>query len=167
MPHSYAMYHDCTNLYGKSMCMKLPLKDFCWHSEEEIKSFDIHNTPENGDIGYVMEVDLEYPPELHDYHNDYPLAPEKREIHDEMLSPYTKCLLEHLKQKRVPTTKLIASVENKTKYILDYRALKLYIRLGLRVAKIHKILSFFPNGMVANTHRFQYTKKKTLLVGIS
>jgi hypothetical protein len=46
--------------------MKLPLKDFCWHSEEEIKSFDIHNTPENGDIGYVMEVDLEYPPELHD-----------------------------------------------------------------------------------------------------
>jgi hypothetical protein len=43
--------------------MKLPLKDFCWHSEEEIKSFDIHNTPENGDIGYVMEVDLEYPPE--------------------------------------------------------------------------------------------------------
>ena len=109
------------------MYMKLPLKDLCWLNGEYIKAFDIHSTSENGDTGYVMEVDLEYQPELHDYHNDYPLAPEKREIHDEMLSPYTKGLLEHLKQNRVTSTKRIASVENKTKYILNYRARKLYI----------------------------------------
>ena len=60
------------------MYMKLPLKDLCWLNGEYIKSFDIHNTSENGDNDYVMEVDLEYQPELHDYHNDYPLAPEKK-----------------------------------------------------------------------------------------
>ena len=43
---------------------------------------------ENSSVGYFLEADLEYPSQLHDYHNDYPLAPEKLEISSDMLSKY-------------------------------------------------------------------------------
>ena len=41
-------------------------------------------------IGYFLEVDLEYPEELHELHNDFPLAPEKRTVNSDMLSKYGK-----------------------------------------------------------------------------
>ena len=78
-----------------------------------------------------------------------------------MLSTYTKGLLEHLKQKRVTSTKRIALVENKTKYILNYRARKLYIRLGLRVTQILKILSFSKQLGCKHTLISIHKKKKT------
>jgi hypothetical protein len=84
-----------------------------------------------------------------------------------MLSPYTKGLLEHLKQKRVTSTKRIASVEKETKYILNYRARKLYIRLGLRVTQIHKILSFSKQLGCKHTLISIHKKEKKLFVGIS
>ena len=43
---------------------------------------------ENSSIGYTLEAGLEYPSELHDSHNDHPLAPEKLEIGLDMLSKY-------------------------------------------------------------------------------
>ena len=41
-------------------------------------------------VGYISEVDLEYCKDLHDVHNDYPLAPEKIEGSYDMLSKYCK-----------------------------------------------------------------------------
>ena len=43
---------------------------------------------EKSDTGYLFEVNLEYPDELHELHNDYPLAPEKLAVSNDMLLAY-------------------------------------------------------------------------------
>ena len=73
---SYINYIDANNLYGLAMCQKLPYKgikfinDVSNFTEEEILNYD------DGDEGYILDVDLEYPKELHDKRIDYPLAPQ-------------------------------------------------------------------------------------------
>ena len=52
-------------------------KDFKWLKNEEINNFNINELTDDGSDGYILEVDLDYPKELHDSHNEYPLAPEK------------------------------------------------------------------------------------------
>ena len=49
---------------------------------------DLNKYASNSSKGCVLEVDLKYPKELHELHNDYPLAPDKIEIKREMLSEY-------------------------------------------------------------------------------
>ena len=55
----------------------LPYGGFEWLSQEEINRFDVNSIEEYSSSGYILEVNLVYPDELHDFHNDYPLAPEK------------------------------------------------------------------------------------------
>ena len=87
-------------------------------------------------------MNLDYPKELHDYHNDYPLAPEKMKVIEDMLSPYAKKLLEDLQLKGTSTEKLIPNLRPKEKYIVHYRNLKLYTELGMKLSKIHRVLTF-------------------------
>ena len=82
---TYLMYLDANNLYGLAMSKYLPYKDFTWcHSL--LTTDDILNYDETSDTGYILDVDLEYPPELHDLHSDYPLAPELNSVSSNMLS---------------------------------------------------------------------------------
>ena len=62
------------------MSQYLPYSRFKWLNQKEIPDFFFNSISENSSIGYVLEVDLECPSELHELHNDYPLAPEKLEI---------------------------------------------------------------------------------------
>ncbi|GBP03278.1 hypothetical protein EVAR_101295_1 [Eumeta japonica] len=65
---------DANNLYGWAMSESLPEGKFEWI--EDIDSFDISTVSENSDFGYILEVDLDYPEELHDSHNDLPFCAE-------------------------------------------------------------------------------------------
>ena len=89
---SYIMYLDANNLYGWAMSQKLPSGNFRWITCPEYINLDSYD--ENSAKGLILEVDLEYPPELHHLHNDYPLAPEKMLVKPEMLSDYSKGILE-------------------------------------------------------------------------
>ena len=76
-PTKYLTYLDANNLYGWAMSQPLPINNFEWMNKKELKELDTNKFETNQEIGYMLEVDLEYPHELHDLHNDYPLAPEK------------------------------------------------------------------------------------------
>lgn len=78
------------------MSQPLPVNDFKWMAEREIVSFDVTTIPDDAETSYILEVDLEYPPKLHDLHSDYPLAPEKMLITHDMLSPYQQELKKEL-----------------------------------------------------------------------
>ena len=72
-----------------------PYGEFKWL--ENIDGFGMMVIDEKSKTGYILEVDLEYPDELHELHNDYPLAPEKRAVSSDMLSKYCKKLLKNIK----------------------------------------------------------------------
>ena len=69
------MYLDENNLYGWGMSQYLPYGGF--KCLKNVDNFDVNSTSEKSPIGYILEADLEYPDELHELYNDYPLAPEK------------------------------------------------------------------------------------------
>ena len=76
----YITYLDANNLYGWEMCQYLPYNGFKWLNQKEIHRFDVNSIEENSSIGYILEVDLKYPSELHELHNGCPLATEMFEI---------------------------------------------------------------------------------------
>lgn len=147
-PTSFLAYYDVNNLYGFNMSQKLPTGFFTFLTPEEIDCFDIRTIPEDGSKGYILEVDLEYPENLHDSHNDFPLAPEGKFIPNDNLSFYAKKVLKKLHNKtdalppRAKTEKLLTTLENKENYVLHYKNLQLYLQLGLKLKRIHRILEF-------------------------
>jgi hypothetical protein len=69
---SYFRYWDANNLYGCAMSEPLPVQNFKWMTEDQFENWR--------DYPCFLEVDLEYPKDLHDLHNDYPLAPERMKL---------------------------------------------------------------------------------------
>ena len=124
------------------MCESLPEKEFDFMTEEQLATFDFLSVPDDAPEGYILEVDLECPADLHDAHSDYPLCPESTIIRPEDLSPYTVSLAEKLGVKTSGCRKLVGTLKRKERYTLHYRNLKLYVRLGMRLTKIHRAISF-------------------------
>ena len=87
-PSIFITYLDMNNLYGWAMSEYLPYGGFKWL--KNVDEFDVMSVSEKSPIGYFLEVDLKYPNELHELHNDYPLAPEKLAVSCDMLSKYCK-----------------------------------------------------------------------------
>ena len=132
---SFLMYLDANNLYGWAMSKPLPYGNFKWVNADGVI------TKEYG-IGHIYEVDLEYPEELHDLHNDYPCAPEKIKVTDDMLSDYCREIKDKFNICSGNVNKLIPTLSDKTNYVLHEENLKLYLSLGLKLKKIHRVLEF-------------------------
>ena len=91
-PSAITSYLDMNNLYGWAMSEYLPYEGFEWL--KNVDKFEVTNLISvKSLIGYLLEVDLEYPNELHELHNGYPLTPEKLAVSSDMLSKYCKKLL--------------------------------------------------------------------------
>ena len=118
----------------------LPYGGFNWL--KNVDTFDVMSISEKNPIGYFLEVDLQYPDELHELHNDYPLVPEKLAVSSDMLSDYCKKIADKYEMKVGDVKKLIPDLGNKTNYAVHYRNLQLYLSLGMKLTKIHKVLKF-------------------------
>ena len=114
MISKYIMYLDANNLYGWAMSKPLPTHGFKWMKVDELETWELHSC--------ILEVDLEYPKDLHDLHNDYPLAPEQIVVNK--------------------VSKLIPNLGDKKKYVLHYENLKQYLKLGLKLTHIHRGIKF-------------------------
>ena len=129
-PSKFITYLDMNNLYGWAMSGYLPYGGFKWL--KNVEGFDVNSISEESPIGYILEVDLEYPDELHELHNDYPLAPEKLAVSSDMLSKYCKKIADKYEIKVGDVKKLIPNLGNKTNYVVYYRNLQLYLSLGMK-----------------------------------
>ena len=83
--------------------------------------------------GYILEVDLEYPDELHGLHNDYPLAPEKLKIDHGMLSRYCSEIAHQYDKNVGGVDILFPNLGNKSRYVLHYRNHQLCLPLGSEI----------------------------------
>ncbi|XP_047515259.1 uncharacterized protein LOC125056273 [Pieris napi] len=116
---SFLMYFDANNLYGWAMSQYLPTGGFEWVSADTD-----FNVSCSSDIGFILEVDLEYPVDLHDKHSDLPLCPENIPVGD------------------AKEIRLIPNLKNKSKYIIHYRNLIQCLKMGLKLLKVYRILKF-------------------------
>ena len=103
-------YLDDNNRYGWVMSIQLPTSKFNWMTDNELDDWK--------HLSCFLEVDLEYPEDLHSFHNVYRLAPERIKIRN--------------------VEKLIPNLNNRTNYIVHYENLNLYEILGLKITKIYR-----------------------------
>ena len=141
--NGFIFYCDANNLYGYAMCQYLPTGGFKFLTSDEIKEWTVDkmlSLKNEQNHGFFFEVDLEYPEELHDKHNNYPCAPEKIRVEFSELSQQQQAYAKDSNIK--PSEKLHLTLRNKKNYKLHYRNLQQYIKLGLKLKKNHKILQF-------------------------
>ncbi|XP_063219333.1 uncharacterized protein LOC134529321 isoform X2 [Bacillus rossius redtenbacheri] len=119
-PSTHVAYLDANNLYGWAMSLPLPVSGFKWVGAD----IDVMSIPDEGQTGYILEVDVEYPSALHKDHKDLPFLPVSQ------CPPGSR------------QTKLITTLESKENYIIHFRNLKQAIQHGLRLKKVHRVLEF-------------------------
>ena len=118
-PSSYIQYLDANNLYGWAMSQPLPTGGLKW---VDIGIDQVHELSKREDYGYILEVDVKYPPEIHDSHDELPFMSERLNING--------------------VTKLVPNVKDKSKYVIHIRALAQALDHGLVLERIHRAIEF-------------------------
>ncbi|CAP36217.2 Protein CBG18874 [Caenorhabditis briggsae] len=123
----YLLYLDANNLYGWAMSQKLPYDEFEFVEDFTLEMIDDLVSKEKG---CILEVDLDYPEELHDKHNDLPFCPENKRVGS--------------------TNKLINDFSPKRNYVIHYKALLQVLDHGLILKKIHRVITFKESNWLAS-----------------
>ena len=162
-PSNYINYLDANNLYGLAMSMKLPIGKLKWIKKMLTEQM-IMDWNENDDNAYILEVDLEYPKEIHDEHSDYPLAPENMNITENLLSNHQRELHRHYyngKEARdEKTPKLILNLQDKNRYVVHIKALQFYLQKGMKLKHIHRGVKFQQRAWLKTWIDFNTEKRK-------
>ena len=119
--NKHILYLDMNNLYGHAMSQYLPYANFKWVKNINEIEQKLTKIKSNSSTGHILEVDLEYPKNLHYEHNDYPIALEKINIQKEWLSNYC---LEIANEHNISTgtnKKLVTDLMDKNNYVIYYR----------------------------------------------
>ena len=120
---SYLEYLDANNLYGWAMCEKLPVNGFKWVTKLNRFNEDfIKNYNKNSNVGYFLDVDIEYPKNLYKMHSDLPFLPDRKKIGK--------------------IEKFVCGIEDKEKYVIHINALKNSVNHGLRLINVHRVIQF-------------------------
>lgn len=158
---TWARYWDANNLYGGGMTApNLPSGNFKWMSDEEL------NVPIHQMKDCFVEVDCDYPEELHDLHNDYPFLPEHMAPTEDMLSPHQKDLLNKLpdgkqiRQAIGKQPKLIPTLNGRKKYVVHIEELQCAVRHGIKVTKVHRGVKFDSAPVMRDYILFNTAKRK-------
>ena len=142
-PISYIVYLDANNLYGWALSQRVPSGVAEWVDRVNYEQINWQTIDEEAEFGYILDCDLEYPVELHDAHNDYPLAPQRLTIGLQMLSRKQRQLRIQLGiSGNGESSKLCPNLMNKEHYIVHYRNLKFYLQHGLIMTRVHAVLRF-------------------------
>ena len=153
-PSVYGAFFDVTSLYAGTMQQTLPSDSYLWN--ETITLAEVLNTSDDSPVAYFVEVDLDYPIELHDSHNDLPLAPEKLSIQQSWLSPFAENF--GVKIASEAPKKLIETLFDKQNYVCHYRNWKFYLKHGLKVKQLRRVLQFRQSKWLGD-----YIKKNTVM----
>ena len=140
-PSSHIPYLDANNHYGWAMSQPFHTGAFRWAEDCEQLAKTIADHPADDPEGFILEVDLEYPEDLHNAHNAYPLATERMVVQKKWMSEYQHNLL-GVGVAPTEVEKLVPNLRNKNRYVLHYRNLQLNTSLGMRLTKLHRVLRF-------------------------
>ena len=116
---SYLQYLGANNLYGWAMSQPLPSGGFKW---VDVNPNEISELATRTDKGYLLEIDVSYPKELHNSHNDLPFMCERMEINQ--------------------VEKLVPSLSDKKNYVIHIQAWNQVLQHGLRLDRIHRAIEF-------------------------
>ena len=120
---SYLMYLDANNLYGWAVSQKLPLNGFKWVEKSRLSRFnEIFIKNYNGNKGYFLEVDVDYPKELFNLHKDLPFLSERKKVNK--------------------VEKRICNIEDKEKYVMHTKVLKQALNHELVLKNVHRVIQF-------------------------
>ena len=126
-------YIDANNLYGYAMMQKLPYKDYKY-SDTSLDS--ILNTPDDSDHGYYIDCDINYTNNCKDRTEQLAIMHNKRMRNDNEVSYIDGGA------GKARSEKLMLDQNNKTEYMVHYRMLKFYVKMGVTATKIHRVINF-------------------------